>query len=957
MKLPKRVLFVTALLAIFAYLFYSEFKEVKNKTLEEFNYQQFSIANQASVSIKSYFDYYQIELSGLSKLSFISELNDLGKSLLKDFYHNHTDQITAITVVDAKGIIKYTYPTTVGAIGRDITYQKHIRKVIETRRPTVSDVFISVQGYRAIAFHVPIISGNEYKGSLAILIPIDKLGQQFIQTIKARETGYGFMISESGMELFDPIPGHIGNSIKEIYNNNQSVLNLFNKTLIENQGTAICFIKDTTDVHEKEIKSYASFTRVSLANTFWTILIITPEKEVFATLASFRNRLSILISMIILAMVVFFYLTFKASSILKEEKKRKVLENILRESEKRFRTMFELSPVGIILVDENGTIIEVNSSFCTTLGYTRKELISGNIRLFVSRGNEENIEKHIAEILSGKTLIHEVTNIKKDGTLCEIALYETMIILPDGNPGILSVSNDITERKRSEEKMLTLSRALESIGECVSITDHNNKILFVNHAFCKTYGYTLEELIGKNIEIARATAFKNAMGDEILSETTRSGWNGELVNVRKDGSEFPIELSTAPIKDEKGNTIALIGISVDITERKKAYQELVSAKEKAEESDKLKSAFLTNISHELRTPLNAIIGFSGLMAESGVDQETINNSKIILNSGNHLLGLVEDILDISLIETGQIKINYEYVGIISVLNEVNDIILGEKLMENKSRIELIISIDPGESEIFIKTDTKKLKQVLINLLKNSLKFTNKGQITFGYTRISKDNKEYLKFFVRDTGIGIDKKYYEIIFNNFRQIDDTHTRKYGGTGIGLSIAKKIVGMFGGEIWVESELGKGSVFYFTIPCILQAREQEANPFKAAEIELNSFNGITILIAEDEASNYEYLRIILTKMGIRVLWARDGMDAINQCKNNLSINMVLMDIKMPLLNGYDAAKRIKIIRPGIPIIAQTAYASPADREEALKSGCNDYISKPIRVRNIIEILKTYL
>jgi PAS domain S-box-containing protein len=957
MKISKRVLFVTVLLAIFAYLFYSEFKEVKNKTLEEFNYQQFSIANQASASIKSYFDYYQIELSGLSRLSFISELNDLGKSLLKDFYHNHSDQIEAITVVDAKGIIKYTFPSVEAAIGRDITYQKHVRKVIETRKPTVSDVFISVQGYRAIAFHVPIISGNEYKGSLAILIPIDKLGQQFIQTIKARETGYGFMISESGMELFDPIPGHIGISIKEIFNKNQSVLNLFNKTLIENQGTTICYIKDTTDVHEKEIKSYASFTRVSLANTFWTILIITPEKEVFSTLAAFRNRLSVLISLIIFALVVYFYLTFKASSILKEEKKRKALENILRESEKRFRTMFELSPVGLILVDENGTIIEVNSSFCTTLEYTKEELISGNIRLFASPGNEENIEKNIAEILSGRTLIHEVTDIKKDGTLCEIALYETMIILPDGKPGILSVSNDITDKKRSEEKMLTLSRALESIGECVSITDTFNKILFVNNAFCKTYGYTQEELIGKNIEIVRARTNEEVSIEEILSDTIENGWNGELVNVKKDGSKFPIELSTSPIKDEKGNTIALIGISVDITERKKAYLELVSSKEKAEESDKLKSAFLANISHELRTPLNAIIGFSGLMAESEVDQETINNSKIILNSGNHLLGLVEDILDISLIETGHIKINYQYVGINSVLNEVNDIILGEKLMENKSGIELIMSIDTGESEIFIKTDTKKLKQVLINLLKNSLKFTSKGQIAFGYSRISKDNKEYLKFYVKDTGIGIDKKYYEIIFNNFRQIDDTHTREYGGTGIGLSIAKRIVEMFGGEIWVESELGKGSVFYFTIPCILQTTEQETNTFKAAKIELNSFKGITILIAEDEASNYEYLRILLTKMGIRVLWSRDGIDAINQCKNDLSIKMVLMDIKMPLLNGYDAAKKIKIIRPELTIIAQTAYASPADREEALSSGCNDYISKPIRIRSLIEILKTYL
>ncbi len=357
MKQSKLFFFVPVLLAIFAYLFYSSYKDVKDKTLDEFNYQQFAIADQAAVSIESFFNYYQTELTGLSKISFISELNDLGRNLLTDFYKNHSDQIEAITLVDAKGIIKFTFPNVKNTIGQDISNQKHVSKVIETRKPTVSDSFISVQGYRTIAFHIPIISGNEYKGSLAILIPVDKLGKKFIEPIKTRESGYGLMISETGIELFDPVPGYAGKSIKETYKSNQSVLDLFDKTLIEKKGTTICYIKDTTDVHEETIKSFASYLRVSLRNTFWTILIFTPEREVFATLTSFRNRLVILFSLIIIVMAIYFYLTLKASSILKEEKERKALELILRESEKRFRIMFELSPAGIILIDEKGTII------------------------------------------------------------------------------------------------------------------------------------------------------------------------------------------------------------------------------------------------------------------------------------------------------------------------------------------------------------------------------------------------------------------------------------------------------------------------------------------------------------------------------------------------------------------------------------------------------------------------
>ena len=680
------------------------------------------------------------------------------------------------------------------------------------------------------------------------------------------------------------------------------------------------------------------------------------KREVFATLASFRNRLMILFSLILIAMVVYFYLALKASSILKEEKKRKALEIILQESEKRFRIMFELSPAGMILIDEKGSIIEVNSTFCDNLGYSREELLSKNIRLFANPGSEDEIEKNIEKILSGKTLKHEVTNYKKDGSTCSLALFETMIMLPDGNPGILSVSNDITEKKLSQEKMLTLSLALESVGECVSITDNSNKIIFVNNAFCKTYGYSQGELIGNDIAMLRSFKNKSEAILNVLSETIHGGWNGELINVRKDGSEFPIELSTSPIKDENGNIIALIGIAIDITERKKVLQELVLAKEKAEESDRLKSTFLTNMSHELRTPLNAIIGFSSFMAETGNDEETVAYSKIIFESGQHLLKLVEDILDSSMIEIGQQKINYERADIISILNDVKNIITGERLRENKTNIDIILKTGDTVQK-FIMTDSRKLKQVLINLLKNALKYTDKGYIEFGFTEIEKTGLMFLQFYVKDSGIGIEKKYHEVIFNIFRQIDDAYSRKYGGAGIGLSIVKSNVQMLGGEIWVESEPGKGSVFYFTVPSLSEVRQIENILSITDEVLDKNFSGKTVLIAEDEVSNFEFLRIFLTRMNISVQWAKTGPEVINLCETDPSIDLVLMDIKMPLVNGYEATRRIKVNRPELPVIAQTAYATLADKEEAFKSGCSEYLAKPLQIKQLNELLVKYL
>ena len=393
-------------------------------------------------------------------------------------------------------------------------------------------------------------------------------------------------------------------------------------------------------------------------------------------------------------MAIYFYMAFKTSSIITEEKKRKAVENVLRESEKRFRIIFESSPSGIILIDEKGKIIEVNASFCDTLGYSRDEILSENIRLFSAPANQEEIELNIANILAGNTLKHEVTNFRKDGTACVISLYETRFILPDGKPGILSVSNDITERR-------------------------------------------------------------------------------------------------------------------------KADLELISAKEKAEESDRLKSAFLMNMSHELRTPLNAIIGYSGIMISSDLSSDTISNLKIISNSAYQLLSLVEDIIDISMIETEQIKIQNRKVDINSILFEIKEIINEEKLKVDKTDINLVLNTNPEIAHTYILTDSRKLKQVLIILLKNALKFTNSGSIEFGFAEIKKDQSMFLKFFVKDTGIGIAKNQYDVIFNIFRQIEDTHTRNYGGAGIGLTIAKKIIEILGGEIWVESELGKGSTFYFIVP----------------------------------------------------------------------------------------------------------------------------------------------
>ncbi len=387
-------------------------------------------------------------------------------------------------------------------------------------------------------------------------------------------------------------------------------------------------------------------------------------------------------------------------------------------------------------------------------------------------------------------------------------------------------------------------------------------------------------------------------------------------------------------------------------DRKKSEENLIIALEKATESDRLKSAFLATMSHELRTPLNAIIGFTNLINEEMPFDEVINYNNIVNSSGNHLLTIVEDLFDITLIEAGEIKLHNQEEDIHTILDEVHDIIKGEQQITKKQHLDLNLLIPSKKSNLIVNIDSAKLKQILINLLKNALKFTPSGHVHFGY-EIEKDKDEpVIKFFVKDTGIGISKEKQEFIFDVFRQVEDSHTRIYGGTGIGLSIAKKLTNLLGGSIWLESDIATqdkkgGTTFYFTIP--FEEIELTDRPTRKEVIQdlqrKDDNREKTILIVEDDKDSFEFLRIVLKTAKMNTLWAQDGSTAIKYCREKSDIDLVLMDINMPVMNGYQATKEIKKLKPKLPIIAQTAYAIAGDKEKALEEGCDDYISKPIK------------
>lgn len=387
-------------------------------------------------------------------------------------------------------------------------------------------------------------------------------------------------------------------------------------------------------------------------------------------------------------------------------------------------------------------------------------------------------------------------------------------------------------------------------------------------------------------------------------------------------------------------------------ERKKAEIELLNAKERAIQSDKLKTSFLTNMSHEVRTPMNAIIGFSTLLNDIDISKEETEEYIGLINSNaGLLLKIIDNIIEVARLEAGEITLEPKYFGVNRLLLELLEDF--EKSNAQKTNVSINISSAGSDEEYMLFNDQVRLKQLLSILVGNGLKFTDEGSVDFGY-KLNKNHQ--IEFFVQDTGIGIPLSQQKNIFEPFRQADNSLTRKFGGAGIGLTIVKHLVNLMNGQIMLESQEGKGSLFRIILPIVKPGPELASGVKIKARPQID-LSGKHILVVEDVESNYQYIVAVLKSTQVNIHWITDGNAAVDFCLNYPDIGMVFMDINLPGIDGYEATRRIKSERPDLPIVALTAYAMTGEKERCLAAGCNEYLSKPISPKDLLSVVKKFM
>lgn len=643
------------------------------------------------------------------------------------------------------------------------------------------------------------------------------------------------------------------------------------------------------------------------------------------------------------------------------------------ESESRFTGTFEQAGVGICYLSVEGEFLKVNQKLCEIIGFSRDELLKKNIKDIIYTEDLFQDLKIVKEVLNGslKSKSYERRYVKPDHSV--VWIYITMSLVEElgGQEVYLFTGQDITGHKQAEEELsqtkALLEAAMDNSPAGIAIADApHGKLRYINKAGL-TIGYK-SEVGGKTIKLNKpfrdwkivdenGKTFSYRERPLIRAVLYGEVCSKEFIFRQDNVADRIVWINASPVRDKTGRIIAGISVFLDITERKRIEKSLWRAKEEAERANIAKSQFLANMSHEIRTPMTGIIGMTDLTLMTEITEEQREYLEIVKSSTKSLLHVLNDILDYSKIEAGKMELENIEFRLVEVINEV--VALFSVVAQQKG-LKIRATVDVKIPSILI-GDAFRLRQVLSNLIGNAVKFTESGKIDIEIVcQALYADTINLKFIICDTGIGIADDKLEILFKSFSQVDDSNTRQFGGTGLGLAISKKLTELMNGEIWVESAAGSGSKFYFTAIFGIGQGQGAQPSYTGKPLILEGRPKKKVLLVEDDEVSRKMVYIVLAKKGLDIQVASNGCQAV-EMSNKYIFDLIIMDINMPYMDGYSAVTLIrqqeKTNGGHIPIIAMTAYALKGDREKCLASGMDDYLSKPVDIKQLNLIIDKWL
>ena len=956
------ILFFAVMFGICFFLFNSFYHQAKLEAIKSKNNEQLLAARQAARGIEDIFNSWRRILIAMSDSGHVINMDDVGKQEVDLLYSANKDWIRAITRVDAEGKIAYSFPYNRNTIGRDISQQDHIREIMRTHQPVVSNVFSTVQGYDAVAIHVPVFGGGTYQGSIGIVVNFHALAKRYLEDIKIGNTGYAWVVSRDGTELYCPVPGHTGNSVFKNCKDFPSILVMARDMLKGRQDLATYTYNMIRGNRSETVRKYAVYMPINLGNTFWSIVVASSEDEITASLKGFRNKLLAVMAFLILGGILFAYYGLKAWFVIGEEKKRRTIEASLKASEEKYREIFEGATEGIFQTTPDGRYLSMNPAFARMFGFASPQEMIDHVtnigrQLYVNPKDRDEMVRLLRE--HNKVEGYEIEVYHRDGSRFWISMNIHTVRNASGDILYFEGTDvDITERKRVEKLLRASEERFRSLVETTSDwlweTDAQGVYTYASPKVKDILGYEPSEIVGKRPPDLMVPAEAERIKGIIFPyfEERKPFTAFENLNLHKDGRLVVLETSGVPILDENGQLSGYRGVDRDITGRKRAEEEKRNLEARLNRAEKMEAlgTLAGGVAHDLNNVLGIIVGFAELLLKSGAATDQIKAPlENIMKGGQKAAAIVDDLLTLARRGVGSSR---QVLNLNHVITDMQQSPELEKLRSFHPAVRIRTDLEPAL--LNMSGSSVHLHKTLYNLMSNACEaMPAGGDLTIRTANQYLDNPiqgydevragEYVVLSVSDTGGGITAVDLKRIFEPF------YTKKVmgrSGTGLGLAVVWGTVKDHHGYINVQSEEGRGSTFTLYFPVV---RQDIDVPVTAIAMSEYMGRGESVLVVDDVKEQRELAVSMLTMLNYNVSSVPGGEDAIAYLKEHAVDLMILDMIMEPGMDGLDTYRSVLKINPEQKAIIVSGFSESDRVRDAQALGAGAYVKKPYVIEKL--------